>query len=73
MPKHNGGFRIIHHVSYPKGSLVNNEIVSQALTISYTLLQQIFDKVLGAEKHAVLLKQDVKDVFQNISVAPHMQ
>lgn len=73
VPKHDGGLRKIHHLSYPKGTSVNDYIAAEASALSYTSLQRIFEKVLKAGRHSVLIKRDVKDAFQNIPVAPHMQ
>lgn len=73
VPKQNGGFQKIHHLSYPRGRLVNDYIADEISSLSYTLLQQIFDKVLAAGRHAILMTCDVKDAFRNIPVAPHMQ
>lgn len=71
--KHDGGFWKIHHLSYLKGSLINDHITKKAFILLYTSLQKIFDKVIAVGRHAVLIKQDVKDAFQTIFVARHMQ
>lgn len=73
VPKHDGGLRRIHHLSYPRGSSVNDYIADEASSLSYTSLQQIFEKVLTAGRHAVLIKRDVKDDLRKIPVAPHVQ
>ena len=73
VPKHDGGLRRIHHLSYPIGSSVNDRIADEASALSYTSLQRIFSKVLAAGRHAVLIKRDIKNAFHNIPVAPHMQ
>ena len=73
VPKHDGGFRKIHHLSYPRGHSVNDYIANEASPLSYTSLQRIFSRVLATGRHAVLIKRDVRDAFRNIPVAPHMQ
>lgn len=73
VPKHDGGFRKIYHLSFPNGSSVNDCIAEEACLLSYISLHDIFHKILVAGRHAALIKRDVKDAFQNIPVAPHMQ
>lgn len=70
--KYNGHFKKIYHLSYSHGSLVNNFIASKAFTLSYSLLQNVFDHILVIRKHTVLIKQDIKNVFCNIPIAPHI-
>lgn len=55
--KHDGGFRKIHHLSFPNGSSVNNYIAEEACLLSYTSLHDIFHKSLVAGRHAVLIKR----------------
>lgn len=73
VPKYNEGSQKIYHLSYPKNSSVNDYINTKSLTLSYTLLQQIFSKIIKARRDTVLRKRDVKDVFQNMHMASHMQ
>lgn len=72
VPKYDGGFRKIHHLSYPRGSSVNDYIASEFSTLSYSSLQNLFAKIIAAGRHAVLIKRDIKDAFRNIPVAPHI-
>lgn len=73
VPKHDRGFRKIHHLSYPHGSLVNDFIAFKSSTLSYSLLRNVFEKIVVAGKGIVLIKRDIKDAFCNIPVAPHIQ
>lgn len=66
VPKYNRGFWKIHYLSYLKGNFVNNYTTTKAFTLSYTLLQQEFEKVLVTSRHTVLLKQNIRDAFWNI-------
>lgn len=50
VPKHNRRFRKIHHYLYPHGSLVNNFIAFKSSTLSYLLLQNVFEKIVVAGK-----------------------
>lgn len=56
VPKHDGGFRKIHHLSYPHGFSVNDYIASEFATLSYSSLQSIFARIITAGRHAVLIK-----------------
>ena len=40
VPKHDGGFRKIHHLSYPSGDSVNDYVADEASSLSYTFLPQ---------------------------------
>ena len=73
VPKHDGGFRKIHHLSYPHGSSVNDYIASEASTLSYSSLQNVFQQIVNAGRHAVLIKRDIKDAFRNTPIAPHIR
>lgn len=72
VPKHDGGFKKIHHLSYPHGSSVNNYIASEFSTLSYSSLQNVFAKIIAARRHAILVKRNIKDAFCNIPVAPYI-
>lgn len=73
VPKHDGGFWKIHHLSYPRGDSVNDHITQEACSLSYTSLQQVFKQIIAAGRFCVLIKRDVKDAFCNILIAPPMQ
>lgn len=73
VPKHDGGFRKIHHLSHPHSSSVNNYISSEFAKLSYSFLQNIFAGVINAGQHAILIKRDIKNAFCNILIAPHVQ
>lgn len=66
VPKHDGGFRKIHHLSYSNGNSVNDYITEEASSLSHTSLHEIFNKVILASRHAVLIKRDIKDAFRII-------
>lgn len=71
MPKHDRGWREIHHLSYPVSRLVNNHIPNSEGKMRYTRFQDLLQMVLRAGRNYVILKRDMKDVFKNVSVAPH--
>lgn len=73
MPKHDGGLRRIHHLSYPRGQSVNDHIPDGAGELRYTRFQEVLQMVIQAGRGAVILKRDVKDAFRNVPVAPQHQ
>ena len=70
VPKSNGGWRRIHHLSHSKHISVNDGIPDEAVHLKYASLQEVLDLVLSAGQGALILKQDIKDAFWNIPVAP---
>ncbi len=72
VPKPNGSFCHIHHLSHPRGSLVNDFIPKKASNVRYTSLRKVTDMVLRAGRHCVIIIKDIKDAFRNIPVAPHL-
>ena len=71
VPKHDGGWRKIHHLSHPVGCSVNDHIPDGAGEMRYTRFQDVLQMVIRAGRNCIILKRDVKDAFRNISVAPH--
>ncbi len=72
-PKHNRGWRKIHHFLHPRGESVNDHIPGGAEKLRYTRFQEVLKLIIQAERDSIILKQDVKDVFRNIPVAQHYQ
>ena len=73
VPKHDGGWRRIHHLFYPRGSLVNDYIPDGAGELRYTRFQEVLQLVIQAGRNCIILKRDVKDAFRNVPVAPQHQ
>ncbi len=69
VPKHNGGWRRIHHLSHPHGELVNDYIPDGVGEMRYTRFQKFLQLVINAGRHCVIIKRDVKDAFRNVPVA----
>jgi len=53
MPKHDGGWHTIYHLSVPSGSSVNDFIDPNAYTLTYCSLDKAYAMVnsLGPETH----------------------
>ena len=72
MPKPDGTFRHIHNLSSPKprrGLSVNAAILEAYSTLTYSTVDEILALILFAGRGAIILKYNLKDVFQNILVA----
>ena len=61
VPKHDGGFRHIHHLSHPKGRSVNDHIPDGAREIRYIKFQEVLNLILKAGRHCIIMKRDIKD------------
>ncbi len=73
VPKHDGGWRKIHHLSYPVSRSFNDHIPNGTGEMRYTRFQDVLQIVIRAGRNCIILKRDVKDAFRNIPVAPHQQ
>jgi hypothetical protein len=73
VPKSNGGFRRIHHLSFPNNGSVNFFIPENYSTLLYTTLHDIYEKIRKAGRNCIILKKDIKDAFRNIPVATTSQ
>ena len=73
VPKHDGGWKKIYHLSYPIGCSVNDHISNGTGEMRYTRFQDVLQIIIRAGRNCIILKQDVKDVFRNVPVAPHQQ
>ncbi len=70
VPKHDGGWRRIHHLSHPRGESVNNYIPDDVGEMRYTRFQEVLQLVINAGRQCVIMKRDVKDAFRNVVVTP---
>ena len=70
VPKSDNTLRRIHHLSFPSGRSVNDNIPAGNATLRYTAVTDIFEAVRRAGRGAVLIKRDLKDAFRMIPVAP---
>ena len=73
VPKHDGCWRRIHHLSHPCRKLVDDYIPDRAGKMRYTRFQEVLQLVTNSGKHCIILKRDVKDVFRNVPVASQHQ
>ena len=69
VPKHDGGFRRIHDLSYPKKKSVNDHIPGVYGALEYTSFDEAIAAVLLIGPGAMLVKKDLSDAFRHIPVA----
>ena len=70
VPKHDGGWCAIYHLSAPYGSNINDSINSQDHTLSYCSVDDAFAIVSTLERGALMAKIDLKNAFCLIPVRP---
>lgn len=67
--KHDGTYRRIHHLSFPRLHSVNDYINKEYGALKYATFQAVLRRVLTAGRHCLIFKRDIKDAFRNIPVA----
>ena len=71
VPKKNPGeFRMIHHLSFPDGSSVNDFIPKEISSVQYATIQDAIDLMKDSPKHVYMAKVDVESAFQIIPISP---
>lgn len=68
--KEAGKFRLIHHLSHPKGSSVNDGISSEEASVSYVSFDRAVALVRAAGAGALLAKSDIESAFRLLPVHP---
>ena len=68
-----GGWRRIHHVSYPCHHSVNHHIPEKCTELKYIKFEEVLDMIREGGRSSVILKRDVKDAFRNIPLAPNIR
>ena len=69
VPKHTGGWRRIHDLSFPKGFSVNDYIPVEYGALEYAAFDDAVVAILLTGRGAVLIKKDLADAFRHIPVA----
>ena len=73
VPKSNGGFRRIHHLSYPKDRSVNDFIRKEYGVLSYVILDEILQMVVQAGRGCSIMKRDIREAFRMVPIASYQQ
>lgn len=69
VPKHDGGWRRIHDLSFPRERSVNHYIDEAHGALEYTVLDDAIDALLTQDKGAIMVKRDLADAFRHIPIA----
>jgi hypothetical protein len=70
VPKSDGAWRRIHHLSHPQGNSVNDHIPPEWGTLTYGSFDQALRLVAEAGPGSTLVKRDLADAFRHIPVSP---
>jgi len=65
-----GEFRLIHHLSYPRGSSLNDGISSEYTTVSYAIVENAIGLIKSVGPNCFLAKTGVKNAFRLIPIRP---
>ena len=65
-----GEFRMIHHLSYPEGSSVNDFIPKEISSVQYATIQDAIDFIRHSPTPVYMAKVDVESAFRIIPVFP---
>eukprot|EP00079_Xenopus_tropicalis_P012677 XP_002939985.2 PREDICTED: uncharacterized protein LOC100487960 isoform X1 [Xenopus tropicalis] len=68
--KEPGKYRMIHHLSHPKGGSVNDEIDRELVRVCYTSFDEAIRLVKEAGRGALMAKVDVESAFRLLPVHP---
>ncbi|KAL9951074.1 hypothetical protein ACROYT_G043670 [Oculina patagonica] len=65
-----GEFRLIHHLSYPKETSINDGISSEHSSVHYATIQDAIRLIKLADPGCFLAKTDIKNAFRIIPINP---
>ena len=66
-----GEFRLIHHLSFPKGSSVNDGIPPEHTSVHYATIDGAIKLIKSAGPGCFLAKTDIKNAFRIIPIHPN--
>ena len=69
IPKHDGGRRRIHHLSYPEGLSVNDFIEPSFGSLEYVTFDAVVQSICAAGRGCYIMKRDIRDAFRMIPIA----
>ena len=70
VPKHDGGWRIIYHLSAPAPHSINDYIDPNSFSLTYCTIDDAYSIINRLGHNALLSKIDLKDAFRLIPVRP---
>ncbi|KAK3104130.1 hypothetical protein FSP39_024643 [Pinctada imbricata] len=70
IPKKDGTWRLIHHLSFPPGHSVNDHIDNIHCTVKYTSFDEALEMITEVGTGAVIARLDIKSAFRLIPIHP---
>ena len=71
VPKNSGsGCRMIHHLSYPAGDSVNDDIPRELCLVQYASIQDAIQTISALPGKVFLAKTDIANTFRIVPVHP---
>lgn len=68
--KEPNSFRLIHHLSFPAGFSLNDEIEPELSTVTYTSFDEAIFRIRRLGVSAVMAKADIKSAFRLLPIHP---
>jgi hypothetical protein len=65
-----GEFRMIHHLSYPEGSSVNDFIPHEFSSVHYSTISEAIDFIKHSPHLVYMAKVDIESAFRIIPISP---
>ncbi|XP_053140582.1 uncharacterized protein LOC128340004 [Hemicordylus capensis] len=65
-----GEYRLIHHLSYPRGDSVNDGIPADLCSVRYTSFDEAVAMIRGCGPRALMAKCDIESAFRLLPVHP---
>lgn len=65
-------FCLIHHLSFPKGNSLNNEIDEASCSVSYVTFEDAIVKIRSFGVGALMAKADIKTAFRLLPISPNV-
>ena len=65
-----GDFRMIHHLSYPKGASINDNIPAAFSAVKYATVDDAINIIQRLGKGCAMAKTDVRSAFRIVPVHP---
>ena len=70
IPKQDGSWRLITHLSYPLGQSVNDGVDKAFTEVTYTSFDKVVDMIFRLGKSALMAKRDIKSAFRLLPIYP---
>ena len=68
VPKSDGGWRMITHLSYPKGDSINDGIDKSVCSVKYTSFDKVTNMIYKLGKSALLAKRDLRSAYRILPI-----